>query len=98
MMRGADYSRFSECPSRRRKLRRAVDGEEIVDRQGVTAGQIPGPGGQSLQTVWPQPGVYAEVWRVSDLLPGAGLRGQASWRDEIELVGSPARSGWRRNA
>ncbi len=36
----------------------------------------------------PQPGIYAEVRRLPNLLPRAGLIRQAPRRDKVELVGT----------
>ena len=67
-----------------------------------TAGQVRSPARQPLQALRPQPRLHAQVRRLPDLLPRAGLEGQAARRDEVELVSRSesdrARSRRRRSA
>ena len=59
--------------------------------QGEPARQVSDPAGQPLQDLWARPGVHAEVRRLPDLLPRAGLVWPAPGRDQVELVTSRER-------
>ena len=41
-----------------------------------------------MSDLWPTPGVFEKVRRLSDLLSRICIRGQTAWRGEIKLVTS----------
>src|SRR5688500_4279376 len=67
--------------------KRRRDGEEIVDREGEQAAEVPDARRQPLPPVWPQPRLHAQVRGLPDLLPRAGLGGSPAGRHQVELVG-----------
>jgi len=63
-----------------------VNGKEKQNCEGGEAGEVSDSPGESLQDLWPQPGLYAEVRHLPHLLPGTCIAGTTPWRDEVELV------------
>ena len=62
------------------------DGKNVYEAQAAGCAEVLHPGVQPLQDLWSSPRLSASVWHLPYLLPGAGIQGRDSGREESKLV------------